>query len=169
MFSSKSFITLLILAPLALATAPAKALNLPSKMTTLKQSTAQQLSSTQPVQLKSSLLKQYAKWQGTPYHFGGKSSRGIDCSALMQKIFSGHITLPRTTHQQKKLGQRVQKSELRIGDLVFFKSSPRVQHVGVYIGKGEFIHASQKIGVTISRLDNPWWAPRFETARRVVQ
>ena len=169
MLSSKTFIALLLLVPSALLALSAKALNLPANITTLNKSTTQQLSAKRPSQLKSSLMKQYAQWQGTPYDFGGITRRGIDCSALMQKIFSGHIALPRTTHQQKKLGQRVQKSELKVGDLVFFKSSPRVQHVGVYIGNKQFIHASQKIGVTISHLDNPFWAPRYETARRVVQ
>ncbi|MGU3412354.1 C40 family peptidase [Enterobacteriaceae bacterium C23F] len=152
--------TLLVLV-IVLAAFSANALNLPQRFTTLQSSPSQQL--------KSSLLKQYSRWEGTPYDFGGTRRSGIDCSALMQKIFSRHIALPRTTHQQKKRGKRVGRHELRIGDLVFFKSSPRVQHVGVYIGDSQFIHASQKVGVTISRLDNPYWAPRYETARRVIQ
>ena len=153
---------------LAFAALPSHALNLPTKITTLQQSTAQRVSSSHAETLKSTLLRQYAQWQGTPYNLGGSTRRGIDCSALMQKIFSRHISLPRTTHQQKAKGMKVSRHELRVGDLVFFKSSPRVPHVGVYIGDKQFIHASQKVGVTISRLDNPYWAPRYETARRIV-
>ncbi|MGL4726399.1 MAG: NlpC/P60 family protein [Scandinavium sp.] len=153
---------------LAFAASSVHALNLPTKMTTLNQSTAGQVSSRQGSGLKTALLRQYAQWQGTPYNLGGNTRRGIDCSALVQKIFSQHIALPRTTHQQKAKSMKVSKHELRVGDLVFFKSSPRVPHVGVYIGDKQFIHASQKVGVTISRLDNPYWAPRYETARRIV-
>lgn len=157
----KYFFTILLFLVPMLSVFSANALNVPDRFTTLKPSASHHL--------EASLLQQYALWKGTPYDFGGTRRSGIDCSALMQKVFARHISLPRTTHQQKKRGKKVGKHELRIGDLVFFKSSPRMQHVGVYIGDRQFIHASQKAGVTISRLDNPYWAPRYETARRVLQ
>lgn len=161
MFLSKKICTTLLFLITSLFAFSVNAMNHSGYLAAKQPSAAQHL--------KTSLLQQYARWQGTPYDFGGTQRRGIDCSALMQKIFSRHITLPRTTHQQKRLGKRIGQHELRIGDLVFFKSSPRVQHVGVYIGDRQFIHASQKVGVTISQLDNPYWAPRFETARRVIE
>ncbi|NXZ87730.1 C40 family peptidase [Serratia fonticola] len=75
--------------------------------------------------------------------------------------------LPRSTGEQMKLGSRVAKSELDTGDLVFFKTSPRQRHVGVYIGESEFVHASTSMGVTVSSLDNQYWGARYELARRI--
>jgi lipoprotein Spr len=149
----------------------ALAMNISPKMTTLGGSTTAALSNARHAgNLKATLLKQYAKWEGTPYHLGGHQRRGIDCSALMQEIFRGtkSIRLPRTTGEQKQEGRHVRKQALRPGDLVFFKTSARAQHVGVYIGNDEFIHASRKVGVTISSLNNSYWKTRYETARRVA-
>ncbi|MFW0765696.1 NlpC/P60 family protein [Trabulsiella odontotermitis] len=146
-------------------------MNISPKITTLGGSTATMLSTPgHKSSLKSKLMKQYAKWEGTPYQLGGHQRRGIDCSALMQEIFRGTktIRLPRTTREQKQEGRHVRKRALRPGDLVFFKTSARTRHVGVYIGNDEFIHASQKVGVTISSLNNQYWETRYETARRVT-
>lgn len=119
---------------------------------------------------KSKILEQYSQWEGTRYHFGGRSHRGIDCSALMQKIFRGalDIKLPRTTGEQIHKGHRIAKSRLKPGDLVFFKISRGTRHVGVYVGNNEFIHASKMKGVTISRLDNRYWHSHYETSRRIL-
>ena len=64
-------------------------------------------------------------------------------------------------------GTRVSKQELVEGDLVFFKISSRLNHVGIYVGNGEFIHASTRAGVTRSRLDNQYWRNKFWQARRI--
>lgn len=121
--------------------------------------------------IKPAIISAYGKWKGVRYKFGGTNKRGIDCSALMQKVFRDAVSvgLPRTTEQQIKLGTRVSaKKELRTGDLVFFKTSRYQRHVGVYIGNSQFIHASRKRGVTISTLNNSYWARHYELARRVV-
>jgi lipoprotein Spr len=121
--------------------------------------------------IKSKILSQYAKWKGTQYRWGGQSRSGIDCSALMQKIFRGSLQmeLPRTTGEQIKNGYRVTQHELKAGDLVFFRTSPDERHVGVYIGKDKFIHASKSQGVTVSVLSDSYWQAHYETARRITE
>lgn len=119
--------------------------------------------------IKSAILAQFSNWKGTRYSWGGTTHKGVDCSALMQHIFSDsfHKTLPRTTGQQIHNGQRVSKDELQPGDLVFFKTSPGMRHVGVYVGDNQFIHASSSQGVTISSLANSYWVEHYETARHL--
>ena len=94
--------------------------------------------------------------------WGGSTKRGIDCSAFMQTAFldAYGVELPRTTSEQRYLGRQIQKHELRKGDLVFFR---RNNHVGVYIGNNQFMHASSSQGVTISSLDEDYWARNLHT------
>ncbi|WMY73748.1 NlpC/P60 family protein [Buttiauxella selenatireducens] len=119
--------------------------------------------------IRSAILSQYSNWKGTRYHLGGTTHNGVDCSALMQKIFSASFgqSLPRTTTQQIHNGQQVSKETLKPGDLVFFKTSPGQRHVGVYVGDNKFIHASSSEGVTMSSLANHYWVEHYETARRL--
>ncbi|WP_442865692.1 NlpC/P60 family protein [Buttiauxella sp. WJP83] len=119
--------------------------------------------------IRSAILSQYSNWKGTRYHLGGTTHNGVDCSALMQKIFSASFgqSLPRTTTQQIHNGQQVSKETLKPGDLVFFKTSPGQRHVGVYVGDNKFIHASSSEGVTMSSLANHYWVDHYETARRL--
>jgi len=117
----------------------------------------------------SKFMVQYKVWQGAPYKLGGTSVSGVDCSGFVYRAYQDQLnrTLPRTTAQQVLLGKKVNKSKLRIGDLVFFKTSFKVRHVGIYIGDGKFMHASTSKGVTISYLDNVYWASKYWTARRL--
>lgn len=119
--------------------------------------------------IKSAILAQFSNWKGTRYHLGGTTHQGVDCSALMQHIFSDsfHKSLPRTTTQQIKNGQPVSKEKLEPGDLVFFRTSPGMRHVGVYVGDNQFVHASSSVGVTMSSLANRYWVEHYETARRL--
>ncbi|WP_349496623.1 C40 family peptidase [Cobetia amphilecti] len=114
------------------------------------------------------LLEEHDRWAGTPYRLGGTNTRGIDCSALMQHVFSDGfgIDLPRTTTDQVKRGKRIDKSQLKPGDLVFFRPSRRYNHVGVYVGNGYFLHASTSRGVKLSRLDNVYWSRHYWQSRR---
>jgi len=120
--------------------------------------------------LRSRILDQYQKWKGTQYQWGGTTHRGVDCSALMQHLFSdaAHLSLPRTTGEQIRRGVRVAQYRLKAGDLVFFQTGPHRRHVGVYIGDSQFIHASSSQGVTVSTLTDNYWQARFITARRVA-
>ncbi|HED6273150.1 TPA: C40 family peptidase [Enterobacter sichuanensis] len=120
--------------------------------------------------LRSRILDQYQKWKGTQYHWGGTTHRGVDCSALMQHLFSDavHLDLPRTTGEQIHRGVQVAQYRLQVGDLVFFQTGPNRKHVGVYIGDSQFIHASSSQGVTVSTLNDSYWQAHYITARRVA-
>ena len=75
--------------------------------------------------------------------------------------------MPRTTTLQSEVGKEIDKNELRSGDLVFFKTG-EINHVGIYLEDGMFIHASTKIGVTISELDNSYFSKSYWKAQRVI-
>ena len=111
----------------------------------------------------------YKQWKGVPYHFGGTSFRGVDCSAFVQIAVQNATqkALPRTTKEQSKQGVEIAYEQAKSGDLVFFKTSFTVRHVGVYLGNNQFLHASTSKGVIISRLDNPYWASKFWHFRRI--
>jgi peptidoglycan DL-endopeptidase LytE len=106
---------------------------------------------------------------GAPYRLGGSTVRGIDCSAFVRKIYQlFDINLPRTAHEQSNVGRSVAKNELLEGDLVFFRTRRPVGHVGIYIGNGEFVHASSRDrSVRIDNLDAPYFYKRFVHGVRV--
>ena len=108
-------------------------------------------------------------WIGIPYRWGGTTRRGIDCSAFVQQFVRQQfdVALPRTTASQRYEGQEIDRSELRAGDLVFFRRRG-VRHVGVYLSEGEFIHASSSRGVTISTLESGYWARHYWMSRRIL-
>jgi len=111
----------------------------------------------------------YSEWEGVGYKLGGDSKNGIDCSGFIQKAFKEKfgLTMPRTTLEQAVIGKEITKDELKSGDLVFFKTGD-ISHVGVYLEDGMFIHASTKIGVTISELDNSYFSKSYWKAQRVI-
>ncbi len=108
----------------------------------------------------------------TPYRYGGSSPQtGFDCSGLVQYVFSKFAAqaLPRTASQWAKASTPIRKSALKRGDLVFFNTSGRsFSHMGIYIGRGRFVHApsSGKV-VSIAKLDNSYYVKRFDGARTV--
>ena len=111
-----------------------------------------------------SIIKVAMDYLGVPYKFGGSSLRGIDCSAYVQRVFRYFsIDLPRTAREQFKAGVKISKRELRIGDLLFFKTYARYpSHVGIYIGEGKMIHASSRSKkVTISSINDPYYVRRY--------
>jgi lipoprotein Spr len=108
------------------------------------------------------------EWFGTRYRYGGESKSGIDCSALMQTFFGAlfGIALPRTAREQYAATKKIEKSELQEGDLVFFNTTGGISHVGMYLQNNKFVHASSSGGVTISDLDESYWAKRYVNAGR---
>jgi cell wall-associated NlpC family hydrolase len=117
------------------------------------------------------LHNEYQKWENTPYRLGGNSKNGLDCSALVQNVYqnSFNIELPRTTSTQVLKGTQIHKNKLKIADLVFFKTSHSMQHVGIYIGDNQFLHVSTSSGVIISSLDNVYWRSKYWQSRRIIQ
>jgi cell wall-associated NlpC family hydrolase len=115
------------------------------------------------------LYAQYRHWKGTRYEIGGLSRRGIDCSGFVYVTFKSKlgIILPRSTELQGGSGTGVNRSELRPGDLVFFRTGIFERHVGVYLERGRFLHASTSQGVTISELEDAYWKQRYWKARRI--
>ena len=114
------------------------------------------------------MLRVIDEWMGIRYRLGGNSRDGIDCSALMQILFSSiyGITLPRTAREQFGFSRKISRAELKEGDLVFFNTIGGVSHVGMYLHNNKFIHAS-KGGVTISDLYDEYWIKRFIGVGRV--
>ncbi len=104
-----------------------------------------------------------------PYQFGANELYRMDCSAFVQRVFEVNgIKLPRSTSEQAHAGVQVELEDIKPGDLLFFTTyRPGPSHVGIYIGNGKFVHASERTGITISRIDEPYWRKRFLFARRV--
>lgn len=109
-------------------------------------------------------------WIGTPYRFGGSSRKGIDCSAftkeLYEKVFN--LDLKRNSRDIFSMVDPVSKTDLRQGDLVFFKIHSRsISHVGIYLGNGRFAHASSR-GVAISSIDDAYYSRYFYKGGRML-
>ncbi len=118
----------------------------------------------------SAIISTAKSYIGVPYVWGGTTPNGFDCSGFTQYVLKKHgVSIPRVTSEQYSAGTAVSKSNLRVGDLVFFTTyKPGPSHVGFYIGSGKFIHASSSKGVTISDLSNSYFSGRYIGARRVL-
>lgn len=118
------------------------------------------------------LLQKALALLGTPYRWGGSDpDKGFDCSGLVGYVFRNAlgIELPRVSRDMARRGELVaDRAKLAAGDLVFFGRKGRVDHVGIYVGDGRFVHApSRGKDVTVSSLDQGYWSGRFLQARRV--
>ena len=115
------------------------------------------------------MVSQALRWLGTPYRYGGTSRRGIDCSSLVQTAFAScGYRLPRTAAQQSNVGSPVAPADLRAGDRLYFSASgTRIDHTGLYMGDGLFVHASGSgRQVMVSSLFTPRNWNIFVLARR---
>lgn len=112
------------------------------------------------------------EWLGAPYRYGGQSKSGVDCSGLVQKIYKHrfNLRLPRTVAGQVKGGRFVRQAWLEPGDLIFFRINRygNIDHVGIYLGQGKFLHASTEQGVTVSDIGDPYFRSRLAIIRRYL-
>ena len=122
-----------------------------------------------------SLLKRAMALLGTPYRWGGTSpDGGFDCSGLVGYVFRTAlgIELPRVSRDMASKADAelvAAREELRQGDLVFFGLKGRVNHVGIYVGEGRFLHSpSRGKDVRVDSLLTGYWANRYLSGRRVA-
>ena len=115
---------------------------------------------------------------GTPYRAGGTTPDGFDCSGFIRYVFRENgVELARSSREQALEGKPVQLSELKPGDLIFFKmhqgrrAGSHIDHVGLYVGKGQFIHASnnpRSREIRVDDLEKRHYLPKIVEARRIL-
>lgn len=110
-------------------------------------------------------------WFGTRYRYGGETKKGIDCSALTSALLMAvyGFAVPRTAQQQYDACEPVKREDLKEGDLVFFNTTGGVSHVGLYLYNNYFVQSSSSQGVTISNLDETYFAKRYIGAGRIIK
>jgi cell wall-associated NlpC family hydrolase len=111
---------------------------------------------------------------GINYRFGGTDpDSGLDCSGFVQLVFKDAVgkLLPRTAKEQSEIGNVINKSELKPGDLVFFNTMRRAfSHVGIYLGDNRFLHAPRTgAEIRVEDMSQGYWVKRYNGARRVVE
>jgi peptidoglycan endopeptidase LytE len=119
------------------------------------------------------MISSALSYRGVRYRYGGLSSRGLDCSGLVVRVLMNQgIAMPHNAAALYGKGQPVAKADLKKGDLVFFHTrgrSYRISHVGIYLGEGNFIHASSGKGsVRTDTLLSGYYAQRYVGARRII-
>ncbi len=121
-------------------------------------------------------IVEYAKkFLGVKYVYGGSSAKGFDCSGFTSFVFKQFgISIERTAASQGSNGVKIDRSDLRAGDLVFFDTNGgknAINHVGIYIGGGKFIHASSgsAYSVTISELTEGFYDERYMRSRSYIK
>lgn len=110
-------------------------------------------------------------WIGTPYHLGGDTKKGVDCSGFTAKVYNNvfNTVIGNNSRNIFSMVNPVNKDELAEGDLVFFKIGSRsITHVGVYMGNNKFAHASSSRGVMISDLDENYWKRYYYKGGRML-
>ena len=108
---------------------------------------------------------------GTKYVYGGTTTKGFDCSGFIGYVYKKvGVKLPRTSAAMYSTGKSVSKKNLKAGDLVFFNTSGKgVSHAGIYIGNGKFVHSSSSKGVSIAKINDPYyWGSKYIGAKRVA-
>jgi probable lipoprotein NlpC len=118
------------------------------------------------------LMETLADWVGTPYRHAGYSKKGIDCSGFVSKIYKEVYGIS-LTHSSRsmiyEMKERVKKTELKTGDILFFHiHGKRISHVGIYIKDGVFIHASPERGIVVENMGGKYYKRTYAGAGRVL-
>ncbi|MGI6357155.1 MAG: C40 family peptidase [Bacillota bacterium] len=123
-----------------------------------------------PAGLGSKVVTTAYRYRGRPYVFGARGPRYFDCSGFTRYVYRLHgYYLPHSAAAQSRLGQYVSKSNLRAGDLVFFRNTYKrgISHVGIYVGSGRMIHAWPRRGVIVTKFTSyRYFTSRYAGARR---
>lgn len=118
------------------------------------------------------LISSGKNYLGVPYQYGAPAgvTYAFDCSSFTQYMFNGlDVSLPRTASAQASKGVKVAKTDLSMGDLVFFKTNGKsISHVAIYAGSNKILHSSSSQGVTVSDMTSSYWTKYYVTARRVL-
>ena len=128
--------------------------------------------SIRPIPSNNLIVIEAYKHLGKPYKYGATGPNNFDCSGFVYAVHRDlGIAIPRTSLNQSQIsGQKIPKSSLKVGDLVFFDTSLKghVNHSGIYLGKAKFIHASsgKAFSVTISDI-NAWYKDKFKWGKRI--
>ncbi len=124
-----------------------------------------------PLKEDKSLVSTILDWLGTPYRGGGSTQKGTDCSGFVMRVYEQAygIHLVHSSGGMFQVTERVKKTGLQEGDLLFFRRSSRspIYHVGIYLADGRFIHSASGKGVTVSSLQEGYWNRNFYAAGRV--
>ncbi|MCH2220444.1 C40 family peptidase [Dechloromonas sp. ARDL1] len=119
------------------------------------------------------VILQGLKLVGVRYRLGGNNEdSGLDCSGFVRLVFKDSIgaSLPRTAKEMSEVGQQIDASQLKPGDLVFFNTMRRTfSHVGIYLGDNHFMHAPRTgAEVRVESMDSSYWVQRYNGARRIL-
>ena len=116
-------------------------------------------------------LENYARqWLGAKYAYGKATKTRTDCSGYVMQVYQGYYNIA-LDHSASKMykdshGKSVSRGSLKEGDLIFFGSLWKIDHVGIYLSGDRFIHASTSKGVMISPMHDKYWSPKYQGARR---
>jgi hypothetical protein len=126
---------------------------------------------TAPANRVSALFSDVRQYLGIRYRFGGTTPAGFDCSGFVRFMFGKvfDMQLPRSSREMSAIGMKVDRSELKPGDLVFFHNARnRINHVGIFVGNGLFVHSSLSKGITSDHLSENYYDKRFATGVRIL-
>lgn len=120
------------------------------------------------------VILQGLKLVGVRYRWGGNDEdSGLDCSGFVRLVFKDSIgtSLPRTAREMSEVGEKIDSTQLKPGDLVFFNTMRRTfSHVGIYLGDNHFLHAPRKgAEVRVENMDSSYWMSRYNGARRILE
>ena len=131
---------------------------------------ATEKSKPQPPRSIGSLEKYASEWLGAKYVYGAAERNRTDCSGFVMQVYKGYYNIALDHHAasiyKDSRGKSISRGSLKEGDLIFFGSFWKIDHVGIYLSGDRFIHASSSKGVTISHMNEKYWSNKYQGARR---